>query len=330
MPKFSIIIPVYNTEKYLQQCVESVLNQTYANFEIILVNDGSTDNSAKICNDFSKIDKRVKVINKINEGQIVARACGANSAAGDYLVMIDSDDYISLNYLSEMNKIITKYSPEVICCSNFETDGQNILLNPNELSEGLYCKERIIRYIFEKLIENKKCEYFSNSLCTKVFKRSLYVKYHLNDGWVSVAEDAVCCKPCIYHAKSLFSTQQAYYYYRNNPTSITKGKSVYKWLGPKLVGNHYEKHINMTEGDFQEQNYRNIVHNLFNVVLTQFNKNDSYKNISKDILLNISDPYYENAINQAKFSCLKGLLAKYSLKLKLFYLIFIYNKFKNK
>ncbi|MDD3014470.1 MAG: hypothetical protein PHC34_12270, partial [Candidatus Gastranaerophilales bacterium] len=77
-------------------------------------------------------------------------------------------------------------------------------------------------------------------------------------------------------------------------------------------------------------NYRNIVHNLFNVVLTQFNKNDSYKNISKDILLNISDPYYENAINQAKFSCLKGLLAKYSLKLKLFYLIFIYNKFKNK
>lgn len=71
MPKFSIIIPVYNTEKYLQQCVESVLNQTYADFEIILVNDGSTDNSAKICNDFSKIDKRVKVINKINEGQIV-------------------------------------------------------------------------------------------------------------------------------------------------------------------------------------------------------------------------------------------------------------------
>lgn len=68
MPKFSIIIPVYNTEKYLQQCVESVLNQTYADFEIILVNDGSTDNSAKICNDFSKIDKRVKVINKINEG----------------------------------------------------------------------------------------------------------------------------------------------------------------------------------------------------------------------------------------------------------------------
>lgn len=112
--------------------------------------------------------------------------------------------------------------------------------------------------------------------------------------------------------------------------SITKGKSVYKWSGPKLIAQHYEKHINMDNKNLRQQNYRNIVHNLFNVVVTQFNKKDTYINICNDITYNISDTYYKNAINKAKFTCYKGLLAKYSLKFKLFFLIWLYNKYHNK
>ncbi len=97
-PKISVIIPVYNTEKYLETCLASIINQTYKNLEIIIINDGSTDSSLEICNKYKKIDKRIKIINQENKGQSVARNNGIKIATGDYLHFMDSDDFIPLNY----------------------------------------------------------------------------------------------------------------------------------------------------------------------------------------------------------------------------------------
>ena len=94
-PVISIIIPVYNVEKWLNKCIDSILSQSYENFEVILVNDGSTDKSKDICDQYSKEDNRVKVFDILNSGQSVARNIGLKEAKGDYILFIDSDDYIS-------------------------------------------------------------------------------------------------------------------------------------------------------------------------------------------------------------------------------------------
>ena len=97
--KISVIVPVYNTEKYLKQCIESILNSTYRNFEIILVNDGSTDRSEKICRYYSKKDPRVKVLNQEHSGVSTARNKGIDSSEGEWIVFVDSDDRISRGFL---------------------------------------------------------------------------------------------------------------------------------------------------------------------------------------------------------------------------------------
>lgn len=102
MKLLSVIVPVYNVEKYLRQCIESILNQEYRNIEVILVDDGSSDNSGKICDEYLMIDSRVKVIHKENGGQSTARNCGLDRATGDYIVFIDSDDFWQEKYLEKL------------------------------------------------------------------------------------------------------------------------------------------------------------------------------------------------------------------------------------
>lgn len=97
----SIIVPVYNAEKYLNRCILSLLNQTYYNLKIILVNDGSIDNSKKICENAAKKDSRVKVINSVNEGVSLARNKGLKRASGDYVSFVDSDDYVEPGYIEK-------------------------------------------------------------------------------------------------------------------------------------------------------------------------------------------------------------------------------------
>lgn len=106
--KFSIVIPVYNVEKYIDKCLNSVLNQTYEDFEVIIVNDGTKDNSQKIIDKYVNIDKRFKCFKKENGGLSDARNYGVKYAKGDYLVFIDSDDYVSEDYLNQVNMVLTE------------------------------------------------------------------------------------------------------------------------------------------------------------------------------------------------------------------------------
>ena len=102
MPEVSIIVPVYNVEKYINRCVDSVLAQTFTDFELILVDDGSSDNSGAICDTFADMDVRVKVIHKVNDGVSSARNVALDIAKGEYIVFIDSDDAVSPMYINEL------------------------------------------------------------------------------------------------------------------------------------------------------------------------------------------------------------------------------------
>lgn len=114
MMRISIIVPIYNVEKYLRRCIENLINQTYKNIEIILIDDGSSDNCHAICDEYQKIDNRIKVIHKINEGLSVARNVGMQIATGEYILFVDSDDYIELNTCSKFENVLNNIKPEII------------------------------------------------------------------------------------------------------------------------------------------------------------------------------------------------------------------------
>lgn len=116
----SVIVPVYNVEKYLEKCVQSIINQTYENLEIILVDDGATDNSGKICDEFAKKDSRIKVIHKENGGLSDARNFGLDIATGKYISFIDSDDFVNKRLFEILHKEIIKNDYDIAFCDYFK------------------------------------------------------------------------------------------------------------------------------------------------------------------------------------------------------------------
>lgn len=130
MAKVSIIVPVYNTEKYVEECLLSLKNQTYSNIEIVVVNDGSTDNSLKICQKFTGSDDRFKIISKENQGLNDARRTGFENSTGDWIVFVDSDDYIDVDFVKKMLNLATKNNADLVVCEMCEfTDGQKPVKN---------------------------------------------------------------------------------------------------------------------------------------------------------------------------------------------------------
>ena len=114
MPQVSVIIPIYNSEKYLHECLDSVINQTYKDIEIILVDDGSTDKSSSICDEYAKKDERIKVFHTSNNGPSHARNIGIDNATGEYIVFQDSDDYIELNMIEDTVKEALKSDSDLV------------------------------------------------------------------------------------------------------------------------------------------------------------------------------------------------------------------------
>ena len=123
MKKVSVVVPVYNTEKYLQRCIQSILGQTYERLELILIDDGSTDSSGTLCDAAAQKDSRVKVLHKENEGAGEARNYGINMAEGDYICFVDSDDYIAHRYIEIMLKTAERYDCGLVQC-NFLFGGE--------------------------------------------------------------------------------------------------------------------------------------------------------------------------------------------------------------
>lgn len=112
--KFSVVLPIYNVEKYLNRCLDSVMNQTYKKLEIILVDDGSPDNCPQMCDNWAKVDDRIKVVHKKNAGLGEARNSGLDVATGDYIAFFDSDDYIDTRLFEELYTVIISVNPDLI------------------------------------------------------------------------------------------------------------------------------------------------------------------------------------------------------------------------
>ena len=162
----SVIVPIYNVEKYLERCVDSIVNQTYRNLEIILVDDGSPDNCPKMCDDFAKKDSRIRVVHKKNGGLSDARNSGMKIASGECIVFVDSDDYVDCNMIAKMYDVMLKDDSDVVSCGvkwvdeNGEvisepTVDKNEILDTNEAMIEIIIDGKLKQHVWNKMYKTE-------------------------------------------------------------------------------------------------------------------------------------------------------------------------------
>ena len=204
----SVIIPVYNVEKYLKKCADSVLNQTYRNLDIILVDDGSTDLSGKMCDELGIDDKRVTVIHKQNGGLSDARNAGLNVARGEYYAFVDSDDYISSDMIEIMVNSARENSCEIAICNmvKFSESGESALFYHPVAQKQILLGENRFKTLKQP------------SVCNKLFKASLFQNIRFPKG--KYYEDTFVYHELLYRAKSVVLTGSNSYWYLERSDSI--------------------------------------------------------------------------------------------------------------
>lgn len=208
--KFSIIIPIYNAEVFLKECIGSLVRQTYDRFEVILINDGSTDNSSKIIDDFASKDKRIKIINQENLGVSAARNAGLDNATGKYIIFIDADDYLrDILALEKMHTTATNHQCDVIMYDiQYEDKNVHYPLNGGEYSD----KEGVDSFLFEMI----KDEHL-NSPCNKVYKRELLNQHRIRfDENIKIGEDLLFNVEYFKHCSSVYYLKESFYFYRTS------------------------------------------------------------------------------------------------------------------
>lgn len=224
--RFSIVVPVFNIEKYIKECIESILDQNFKDYELILIDDGSKDKSGKICDEYSLKDDRIIVIHKENGGLVSARKEGINIAKGEYLVNIDGDDFIKKDYLNKINKFIINYNPDIVAvgCTWWTPNEKTILANT--LKDGFYIKNDLIsirNYIISD-IDKRKISFggLLYSSWSKITKLSL-VKPIQNDipNDITIGEDFAVTVQLLFNCKSLvIASSICDYCYRKNENSM--------------------------------------------------------------------------------------------------------------
>ena len=219
MYKISIIVPVYNVEKYLCKCIESILGQTFTDFELILVNDGSTDRSGEICDKYKYVDKRIKVIHKENGGLSSARNAGIDIAEGEYIGFIDSDDWIDLNMYNKLYNLAILNGADITQC-NFQKVYDEATINEDSIEQNI----RIINKN-EALKDLLECrELYIQSVVTwnKVYKKYLFENIRFPEG--KIHEDEFTTYKVFDKANKLVRTNEKLYFYRQTPNSIMNSK----------------------------------------------------------------------------------------------------------
>ena len=225
----SIIVPVYNVEKYLNECIKSIINQTYTNLEIILVDDGSKDNSGQLCEKWKSTDQRIQVIHKKNAGLGFARNSGLDIATGDYVMYIDSDDYISKNMVQKLLDTAEITGSDTGFCGLVRVlaDGRMIPMPAYYENKSFKGNEIIDDVLLEMVGSKPECSNDANlfmSVWHAIYSRKIIEKYSIR----FPSERIVMCEDIMYHidylrrASCVTYIKDPLYYYRVNPKSLSQ------------------------------------------------------------------------------------------------------------
>ena len=256
-PLISIIVPVYNVASYLPVCLHSIVNQTYQNLEIIVVDDGSKDDSGKICDEYASIDSRIVVIHKENQGVSQARNDGIKKANGDYIMFVDSDDWIDFEMCDILFDSLSKYNVEAAVCSYVrEYPNRSLpkeILKQDTVFDGSTFQRKLFGPINEEIKSPENLESF-NSMCGKLFPRSaLYGISVVDLALIGSSEDLLFNLEVFFNISNVVYINRALYHYRKDvETSITsnyKSELEYQWA------NLYDRMFQLIESNKLNQEY---------------------------------------------------------------------------
>ena len=236
-PKVSIIVPVYNVENYLSKCLDSIISQTFSNWECILIDDGSLDNSGAICDKYLDKDDRFRVIHQKNSGVSVARNVGLDNAKGEWISFVDRDDWISKDMVSSLYEYAIKQDADVVVSGDIRTDGLR--------KQEEYCPK------LGWMSMPRDYDVHWQGPCAKLFKKTLLyknnIKFPLN---ISIAEDLFFTFCIFIKTKKIFGVNKAYYYYYQNPNSVMHSLTTKKIFDEKKVLDEIEILLNESSADF--------------------------------------------------------------------------------
>lgn len=227
-PLFSVVIPIYNMEKLLSRCLDSLLTQSYPNLEIILVNDGSTDMSPQLCDQYAQKDSRIRVVHKKNAGVSLARNSALDIASGDYISFVDPDDWIEPNMYETLSKRIEKDKVDVVKFNALKGDK---VLNPPHFS-GIFYNKELIEKIVLPMIGAKVYgdSFLMGTPWMYLFKRELIEKHHICfDANLRRCEDRLFCITAIINAHSISYIDDALYHYETVNTSLSNRYDPIRW-----------------------------------------------------------------------------------------------------
>lgn len=287
----SVIIPVYNSEKFLNRCVDSVLKQSYKELDIILIDDGSSDKSGEMCDQYAQMDKRVRVIHQKNRGVSAARNSGLDVAIGDYCTFVDSDDYIESEMYQSMIDIAEQYNCDVIMCDCVKKFGTRTEAYTHDIRQGYYDREQLEKEYFPHLLIMPNVEYpptISNWLC--LYRRKQKQKseskkrnnnLHYEEG-IRFSEDLLFGAELLYHADSFYYMKNQYlYHYCMNVQSATHTFAVDKWKDYVALHNRIEEKFSCCMNyDFSKQIDLTLLFFVYNAVgdiISTTELNDSEK-----------------------------------------------------
>lgn len=264
MTLVSVIVPVYNIKDYLGICIESILMQSFKEFELILVDDGSTDGSGNICDAYAKKDVRIKVVHKNNEGLVRARKTGFKQAEGEYIAFVDGDDWVEYNMLEKLYTFLVTEDVDVVMCGRFEDTGGTQRMVYHGIEEGRYDRHSLIHKVYSKMIVNGAFFEWGifPGLWDKLFRKSCIEQFLMSvDDNITMGEDAACVYPCLLNVDSVYVLRECLYHYRQSVSSMVKSctdKSLERFRFQvlyKSVADTLKKYEDIYDMSYQWQEY---------------------------------------------------------------------------
>lgn len=279
MPKISIIVPVYNVEEYLSRCIDSILEQTFTDFELILIDDGSTDNSGKICDEYSKKDSKVKVIHKENGGLSSARNFGIDVASGKFLGFVDSDDYIEKDMYELLYEDICKINADIAICGIYDKYENKCHRNKYPMQKCVLGSEQA----FKLALEGKTIPV---SAVNKLYKREIFKKKRFPVG--KNYEDAFLIPELLINSNKVSYNPLPKYYYVHRENSITTNEFKIKDLD---IIDAYTKNLVFVKSNYPQFESQALFRYIWSYMFVfdkicmskEFNGIDIYNNIVNEI-----------------------------------------------
>lgn len=321
VPLFSVIVPAYNAAAFLRRCVDSVLGQSYPDLELLLVDDGSVDETLRLCKDYAGRDARARVFHQENRGHTGARNTGLREAAGQYVVFLDADDWLEADFLQKCSKEILTHQPDILV-SSLCRHGEN---GRTELSCGVKPGIYDVGELADRLLMADDGSFlFPKSLSGKAFRKSAVEPFQREvPSEVLIGEDGACFVATAMVSDRICVLDGVGYHFAVWQDSVSHRADPEALLRCRKLLQYYRDHLDLSREEVRLQHERNTVAQLYTAVLYEVRAGCSRKKLRQDLASVLADPETAAALRTARFgrTGIKMMIKQRILRYRLLWLI---------